>query len=217
MRTPPVDVRSGRSDSVSASRTACSPKARTARRRARPPSTRAATCPGPDTPSGTSTYPASLGARPASDTSASRTPSSWRADPLHPQTARAGAAERREDGRRLAALGAAEDRDRDARPRAGDPPRLAQRASHVGREEERVEAGDDVEPILCQGRRSMSPTRKSPAGMRSLAISTSAAVASMPATCAPRSAAMRQNRPAPQPTSSSLVPVETGTRSRTWR
>ena len=55
----------------------------------------------------------------------------------------------------------------------------------------------------AHGSVSMSPTRKSPSGIRSRAISTRAGVASRPETWAPRSAAMRQKRPAPQPTSSS--------------
>jgi hypothetical protein len=69
----------------------------------------------------------------------------------------------------------------------------------------------------AQGRSAMSPTRKSPSGTRSRAISTSGPAASMPATLAPRSAAMRQKRPAPHPTSSTAVPSSAGTRSRTWR
>jgi hypothetical protein len=69
----------------------------------------------------------------------------------------------------------------------------------------------------AHGRSSMSPTRKSPSGMRSRAIWTKVAVASMPETVAPRSAAMRLKRPAPQPTSRRLVPRPTVTRSRICR
>src|SRR5262245_25463336 len=48
-------------------------------------------------------------------------------------------------------------------------------------------------------RRRMSPARKSPMRVRSAAISTRGPVASRPATRAPRSAAILQKRPAPQP------------------
>ena len=61
----------------------------------------------------------------------------------------------------------------------------------------------------------MSPTRKSPSGTRAAAISISSAEASIPATLAPRSAAMRAKRPAPHPQSSTRLPEPILARSST--
>ena len=55
------------------------------------------------------------------------------------------------------------------------------------------------------GNASMSPTRKSPSDVRSVAISINSSDASIPATLAPRSAAIRVKRPAPHPQSSTRV------------
>ena len=62
---------------------------------------------------------------------------------------------------------------------------------------------------------SSSPTRKSPDGVRSAAIAMRPSAASMPATLAPRSAAMRAKRPAPHPQSSTRVPDPIFARSST--
>jgi len=68
---------------------------------------------------------------------------------------------------------------------------------------------------LGQGNASTSPTRKSPSGLRSAAISISSSAASMPLTLAPSSAAKRAKRPAPQPQSNTLTPAPTFARSST--
>jgi len=65
-----------------------------------------------------------------------------------------------------------------------------------------------------QGRLSMSPTRKSPLGIRSRAAPIESGDASRPATRAPCPAARSAAPPGPHPTSSSLVPFPIPSRSR---
>jgi hypothetical protein len=61
----------------------------------------------------------------------------------------------------------------------------------------------------------MSPARKSPSATRSTAIAISSSAASIPATLAPPSAAMRAKRPAPHPQSSTRLPEPISARSST--
>jgi hypothetical protein len=67
----------------------------------------------------------------------------------------------------------------------------------------------------AHGSSSISPARNPPSGRPSTAIATISADASIPATLAPRSAAMRAKRPAPQPQSSTRKPTPISARSST--
>jgi hypothetical protein len=58
----------------------------------------------------------------------------------------------------------------------------------------------------ANGRSCMSPASRTASGTRSRAIASRPSAASMPATCAPRSAAARRNAPVPQPRSSTSWP-----------
>ena len=65
----------------------------------------------------------------------------------------------------VAALVRAPDLDHDRRARLGDAAGLAQRGDHVVGEEERVEAGDEVERVVApRAASSISPTRRSASG-----------------------------------------------------
>ena len=116
----------------------------------------------------------------------------------------------------VVALVRSPDLDHHRRARLGDTAGLAQRGDHVVGEEERVEAGDEVEAVVLVRERlhvAHAQVRIRQPALRASGDQRLGGVDARTAR-APRSATRRRNTPTPQPTSSTRCPGSSPTRSQ---